>query len=598
LKPFSLLILLLFLFGLNCSAQNFQLQVFGSTASENKIIDSLGYNPKHTNTKSISDEIAVMSGKLLKTGFIENQILENIKENDSSFIAKFHLGERVKSIHIYIGRKILSPSDSYRNLSKGEGDETLKKYSVSNSVLLKELIGLDAKTDTLVLPYSETETFMNQTLQKLEQKGFSLAKLKLVHIQKHQNNLYAELQLESDQQRQLNEIVINYSDNNKKNYFPEGHLKQINRKYRNRSFNQEIVRKINDDFEKFRFVSQVKYPEILFTKDTTKVYVYLEKRKPNTFDGFIGFSTTENSKLTFNGYLDLTLENTLHIGEQFTLYWKSDGNKQKSFKAGIEIPYLFKSPIGLKAQINIFKQDSTYQNTRTAIDLGYFIDYNTRIYLGYQSTESSDIQNINSAMISDYKNSYISSNLEYSKFDSVNPLFLKKTSLSFSTGIGKRATSSLPETAGTDKQFYINLNAMYHFYLNKKNSIFISSQNYYLHSDSYIINELFRFGGINSIRGFAENSLQANLLTSIISEYRYLLSPSLYLHSILDYGYFKDQSGREESNNKGSLLGVGIGIGLQTKNGLLKLAFANGSSKNQEIKFYNTLIHICYNVKF
>jgi len=566
------------------------LQLLGSTASENKIIDSLSYNSKHTNAKSISDEITIISEKLSKIGFIENQLLENIKENDSSYIAKFNLGERIKSIHIYIGRKILTPA-----LSKGEGVETAMDY---NNTLIKDLIGLKKTKDTLVLPYGETEPFLNQTLQKLERKGFSLAKLKLVNIQKHENTLYAELQFETDQQRQLNEIVIKYNDGNKKNNFPEGHLAQINRKYRNSTFNQEIVRKINDDFEKFRFVSQVKYPEILFTKDTTKVYVYLEKRKSNTFDGFIGFSTTENSKLTFNGYLDLTLENTLHIGEQFSLYWKSDGNKQKSFKAGIEIPYLFKSPIGLKAQINIFKQDSTYQNTKTAIDLGYFIDYNTRIYLGYQSTESSDIQNTNNTMISDYKNAYITSNLEYSKFDSVNPIFLKKTTISFTAGIGKRTTGSLPETVGSDKQFYINLNAMYHFYLNKKNSINISSQNFYLHSDSYIINELYRFGGINSIRGFAENSLQANFSTTIISEYRYLLSPSLYLHSIIDYGYFRDHSSKEKNNYRGDLLGVGLGFGLQTKNGLLKVAFANGSSKNKEVKFYNTIIHICYNVKF
>jgi hemolysin activation/secretion protein len=115
-----------------------------------------------------------------------------------------------------------------------------------------------------------------------------------------------------------------------------------------------------------------------------------------------------------------------------------------------------------------------------------------------------------------------------------------------------------------------------------------------LKSDTYIINELYRFGGINSIRGFAENSLQANFMTAIITEYRYIISPDLYLHSIIDYGYYQDDS----TNSKGNLLGFGLGLGVQTKNGLLKLAIANGSAKNQQIKFYNTIITICYNVKF
>lgn len=556
----------LFTFGLNCSGQNFQLQLIGSTDSENKVLDSLNYNSKHKNIKSISDEINLTSEKLSKMGFIENRALLNTQENDSSYVTKFSLGKRINSIHIYIGR---NPA-------------------------IVDLISLDKTNDSIVLPYGEIESFLNQTLQKLEQKGFALAKLKLANIQKKKNSLYAELQFESGQQRQLNAIVIKFSESNKKNSFPEGHLKQLNRKYRNNPFNQDLVRKIHDDFKKFRFVNQIKYPEILLTKDTTKVYLYLEKSKSNTFDGFIGFTNNENNKLAFNGYLDLILENALKAGEQLSLNWKSDGNNQKTFKAGIDLPYLFKSPIGIKAQIYIFKQDSIFQNTKTAIDLGYFVNYNTRIYLGHQSTESSDIQNSNNNTISDYHNSFLTSNLEYTKFDSENTTFPKKTNLSITMGIGKRTTNGLIETLGANKQSYINIDANHNIYLNQKNCININYQNYFLKSDAYIVNELYRFGGMNSIRGFAENSLQANFMTAIISEYRYILSRGLFIHSILDYCYYQDKI----SNNKGNLLGLGLGMGLHTKNGLLKISFANGNTKTQKIKFSGTIVNLCYNVVF
>jgi hypothetical protein len=551
---------------MNCFSQNFQLKIIGHSATEDKVIDSLKYNSIHANAKAIVDEVNSMSERLSKIGYIENQVLENTKENDSSYVAKFSLGERIKFIHIYIGR----------------------------NHEINDIVSLDKKKDTLILPYSEIESFLNTTLQKLEQNGFALAKLKLINIQKKNNSLFAELQFESGQQRQLNAIVVKFNERNKKNSFPEGHLKQINRKYHNSTFNQDVVRKIHDDFDKFRFVNQIKNPEILFTQDTTKVYVYLEKRKSNTFDGYVGFANNEKSKLVFNGYLDLALENTLKVGEQFSLYWKSDGNNQKTFKASIDLPYIFKSPIGLKAQIYIFKQDSIYQNTKTSIDLGYFVDYNTRIYLGYQSTESSDIQNTNSSSISDYKNSFFTANLEYSKFDFVNSTFPKKTTLSITMGLGKRTTADLVETAGTSKQTYITINAMHNFYLNPKNCFNINYQNYFLKSDTYIINELYRFGGIKSIRGFAENSLQANFMTALITEYRFIVSPDLYLHSILDYGYYKDTT----SNNNGTLLGFGLGMGLRTKNGLLKLAFTNGSNEGQKIKFLNTIVTISYNIEF
>jgi hypothetical protein len=565
LKP-TLLLLLLFIIGWNGSAQDFQLRIIGNTGSESQTIDSLNYNSKHKNIKSLTDEIQTMSEKLSKMGYIENQIIENTRVKDSSFNAKFSLGKRIKAIRIYIGR---------------------------NSTVF-DSIALDKTKDSIILPYEKTELFLNQTLVRLEEKGFALAKLKLINFRKKKNSLYADLQFESGKQRQLNSIVVKFADSNKKNNFPEGHLKQMNRKYRNNPFNQDIVRKIHEDFEKFRFTSQIKYPEILFTKDTTKVYVYLEKRKSNTFDGFIGFANNKDNKVVFNGYLDLILENALKAGEQFSINWKSDGNNQKTFKASIDLPYVFKSPVGLKAQIYIFKQDSLFQNTKIALDLGYLMDYNTRIYLGYQSTESNDIQNTNNNTISDYQNSFLTSNLEYTKLDYTNTTFPKKTKLSITLGIGKRTTNGLIETLGTNKQNYININAMHNLYLNKKNGININYQNYFLKSKTYITNELYRFGGMNSIRGFAENSLQASFMAALITEYRYIISQEIYIHSIMDYGYYEDKS----TNYKENLLGFGFGTGIKTKNGLLKLTFANAKTANQTVKFYNTIVSLSYNIEF
>ena len=381
----------------------------------------------------------------------------------------------------------------------------------------------------------------------------------------------------------------------KKEELPKGHLKQINKKYKNQIFNKSTIQEIHTDFEKFRFVSQIKYPEILLLKDSTKVYVYLEKRKSNNFDGYIGFNTNKDNKVIFNGYLDLTLENTLKAGEQFSLYWKSDGNDQKTFKTNLDIPYIFNSNIGVKAQINIFKQDSTFQNTKTAIDLGYLLNYSTRIYLGYQSTESSDIQNTNNSSIQDYQNSFFTLNLTYSKYDYEIPLFPDKSKIAITTAFGKRTNNTflIPES---NNQYYIDINASHTIEINKKNYFNIQTQNFYLKSNNYLINELFRFGGTNSIRGFGENILQAKYMSAIMTEYRYVASPNLYLHSIFDYSIYKDPSSTDEKND--NLAAIGLGIGLQTKNGLLKISFANGIDKKQQSEINNTIISVKFNVTF
>jgi hypothetical protein len=319
------------------------------------------------------------------------------------------------------------------------------------------------------------------------------------------------------------------------------------------------------------------------------VYVYLEKVKSSTFDGFIGFSNDEKKKLTINGYLDLTLNNLLNSGETFSLYWKSDGNDQKTFNASVELPYVFKSPFGLKAQLNIFKQDSTFQNTKTALDLGYFFNYNTRLYLGYQSTESSDIQNLNTASISDFNNSFVTTQFEFVDFKPDEFLFPEKTRIDFKIGVGSRKSKF-----STNHQAFFNFNAKHTVFFNEKNNFSIKTQNFYLNSDIYIVNELYRFGGINSIHGFNENSLQANLFTSLLTEYRYKIAPTLYVHSIIDYGYYQDKT----SDSKGNLLGLGFGFGLVTKNGLFNIAYANGSTKDQNIKGSNSIVHISFKTQF
>ena len=561
-------IIIFFLICISGYAQNFNLKIYGTNKTENGIIDSLNYIKKHSNTKSVIDESNNTIEKLYKKGYLDIKSLENQKENDSTYRYKFSLGNKIKYTYIYIGR-----NNSFFNPS-------------------------EIKNDTLIIPYEETENYINQKIIDAEKQGFALSKIKLGNIRRNNMIIYADLNFNSEKKRNLNSIIINYTNDNRKDYFPKGHLKQLNKKYINKTFNQKKIKELYEDINNFGFVNQTKYPEILFTKDSTKVYIYIEKRKANTFDGYIGFSNDENKKLNLNGYLDITLQNTIKAGEQFSLYWKSDGNQQRTFNTKLEIPYIFKSPIGIKAQLNIFKQDSTFQNTKTAIDLGYLINYNSKLYLGYQSTESSDIQNTNNTTISDFKNSFLTSTFDYTKTDAVNYLLPKKANINFILGFGKRNTNNQPETVASSNQFYTNLNLSYNFELNEKNFININSQNFYLTSKNYIVNELFRFGGINSIRGFLENSLQANLFSSILTEYRYVVSKNLYINSILDYGIYQDLTRKENKPKIDKLTGIGAGTSIQTNNGILKINLTNSFINSQNLKLYNSIINICYNVKF
>lgn len=535
-------------------AQDFYLKITSSSEKEQKTIDSLSYKTIHINPKTVVDEVNLFTEKLSKNGYLSSKVIQERKANDSTFVFEFSLGQKIDFIQI----------------------NTQKASFLRENKLVEK--------DTITIAFSETESFMNQLLHQLEVRGFSTSGVKLTNFSTDKNILKADLTENITAARHLDDIVVLGYE-----LFPKGHKKQLKKRYRKKVFNKQILSELYDDVQKFVFVNQIKAPEILFTKDSTKVFLYLEKSKANNFDGFVGFSTDENDKMVFMGYADLVLNNLLNSGEQFKLYWKSDGQEQQTFDFMTELPYLFETPFALRGNLNIFKQDSTFQNTRTNIELGYYFNYNTRAYLGYSSMESNDIQNTNSLSLNDFENKFYTLSLEYFYPNRTDFLFPEKIRANIKSGIGNRVSNF-----DNNQQFFVSTEAFNNFYLNQKNIIHLKFQGYYLESDSYIISELYRFGGINSIRGFTENSLQANLFSGIMAEYRYVLAPTLYVHSITDFGYFQDQA--SGFNNR--LLGLGFGLGLYTNGGLFNLVYANGSTDGQEIKLSNSIVHISFKASF
>lgn len=535
-------------------AQNFYLELSSVSEQERQTIDSLSYQKTHPNPKSVTDQVTIFSERLTKIGYLQNRAFSPEKTNDSTFTVLFSLGSKINKVQISTAR-------------------------VSH---LKEM-GI-VESDSIAIAFSEIEGFMNGIMQKLEMRGYSMSKIKLDNFWFDKNTLNADLVEQISIQRQLDDIVVMGYEK-----FPEGHKRQLKRMYKNRIFNQETLTELHQDIQKMAFVNQVKSPEILFTQDSTRVFVYLEKARANNFDGYVGFTTDENDKVIFTGYLDLLLRNALNTGEQFKLYWKSDGNDQQTFDFSGELPYVFNSPVALRGNLNIFKQDSTFQTTTTNLDLGYYFKYNTRAYLGYNSRSSNDIQGINSSNLNDIESKFFTTTFEYFELNREDFLFPEKRNFILKGGIGNRESSF-----GDNRQFFAHLKGFTNFYMNEKNIIHLKIDGYYLSSDSYVINELYRFGGINSIRGFNENSLQANFFSGLMLEYRYTLAPTMYVHSITDFGYFQDKATDINQN----LLGLGFGFGLFTNNGLFNIVYANGSADGQEIKFSNSIIHLSFKASF
>ncbi len=387
-------------------AQEFTLVIKGENEFENRKIDSISYSKKHSSVAQILKSQKKFEEKLVLNGFYAFRLLEQQKTNDSTFAFRYSLGNPIKKI-ILTTQKVTPEAKAELNITH----------------------------DTITLHPSEIENWLNQKSQILEAKGYPLAKLQLSNHKITNQTLTASLIVSIDIKRKVNDFVILGYEK-----FPANIRKNWLKKYKKQDFNSESLKAIQNDIENFSFVTAIKPPEILFTPDSTAIYLYLQKTKPSKFDGFIGFATDNTTdKLVFNGYLDLNLVNVLNSGENFTLYWRNDGNSQTSFNLSTEIPYLFKSPLGTKANLKIFKQDSVFQNTQFNADLGYLIDYRKNIYIGYQSTVSSDIQNKNTVSLNNFNSRFLTLSLDFSKPTKTTLLTSNRYGLNTRLGVGNRA---------------------------------------------------------------------------------------------------------------------------------------------------------------
>jgi hemolysin activation/secretion protein len=108
-------------------------------------------------------------------------------------------------------------------------------------------------------------------------------------------------------------------------------------------------------------------------------------------------------------------------------------------------------------------------------------------------------------------------------------------------------------------------------------------------TERLLTNELFQVGGINTLRGFDEESIFASQYLIASIEYRYLIGPASYLFTFLDGANIQTRSMDTQFN--GNFFGMGMGLSFETKSGLFKLAYAVGKQPTSSLNFRESKIH-------
>ncbi|MFT7118796.1 MAG: outer membrane protein assembly factor BamA [Flavobacteriales bacterium] len=529
--------------------QNNQLQI-AFKKTELSPADSLVQLPlKEKNSNQQTDSIRTA---LLKRGYLNLLINKRQKINDS-----------LQQIDIVLNRKYSHVQfKEYTNL----GLETLKVISLSRK--------------RNFIPINEIENYLYDLNNSIQQEGFPFTKTQLSHFKfNNSDTIEAALTVSQRKKRFLNRITIKGYDK-----FPTNTLQNLTK--RRNTYNDKTIGRLEKSLENMPFVKKTKDTEVLFKQDSTNVFIYLEKIKTNSADGLIGFNNSNNGKLELNGYVHLKLQNNMDRAETFLLEYRNDNGDQTKFTTSIDLPYLWNTPLGISSMLEIQRRDSTYQRTSVKAGLFYKPNWNSTIGINYMNSTSTATGQDPS--LEDFSKNGIELITEIKKQTSD---LLMPENLWLTTRIGFKERN-IENNYENQLNFHATFLKLWHLGYRSKFLGRLSST--YLNSNNIQFNELYQFGGLGSIRGFNQNSIDSSFYTTLATEYRYRLNDQIYLHSILDIGVFENFN----SKKLDKLYGFGGGIAILTQAGVLNLSIANGRFEDAKVDLSSTVAHINLKINF
>lgn len=443
---------------------------------------------------------------------------------------------------------------------------------------------------------SSKEALSTQTLNKitehylsfLENNGYPFASLKFDNYQIRSNTLIGDLNINKGPYISFDSITIKGF-----NEFPEEILKYDLGYFKGRPYSEVFLKNLEARIQQVEYLSFSRPPAIAFFKNKATLFLYVNDQKSNQIDGIIGLNTEANGQSTFNGDFKLRLLNQFKNGEEIYLRWRRPDESVQELNFAFDIPYLFHSPFLLNAGIDIFRQDSTFVNTETQTYLKYLISRGSFIAGGFNylsSTLISDDANFNTNAYGSFKSYKYSLGAEINR---TNRLLIPTSGYQFIA----YATSGNRNTSDQKMEQYAWRLELDHFWNFLKNMVLYSSlSTKALFGDNLFENELYRIGGLKSLRGFNEQSIFSSAYGIGSLEYRYMIGEFDYLTLFSDLAYTEKKTA--SANSYDWLTGLGTGINFRTNSGIFSLFLAVGKSQATNFDLRATKVHFGYVNRF
>ena len=441
------------------------------------------------------------------------------------------------------------------------------------------------RKETQAMSPTQYLRFMNQVLNFHLEHGFPFCRVYLKHVETRTDVIEAELVVDRGPYYVWTEIHL-------KNELPvsTNTLQSIIGIRINDEYNEALFNAIGQRVIQTGIFALKKKCEVLFTNKGAELFVYLERVKASSAQGIVGFQPNPLTNApTFTGDMQLKLINSVKHNESFQFAWKSIQPRTQAIQSSLIVPYLFKSPFGITGDFQLYKRDSSFLDVKSSLGIQFQFQKGWKLRANYYFVNSSVISETNAnplfSKLANLKTNSYGLVLFQRKLDYIpNPR--KGFSVFIEGQLGERkmeqSTESIWKSQATIS-YFLPLAGRMTFLTH------LEVETY--HAPSIYQNELYRFGGTNSLRGFNEESIFATTKAVLTFEYRFLLDRNSAVFAFFNQGFYENTS---VNYVKDQPYGFGFGISAGTNLGIFRLAYALGSEFNNPIQLNSGKIHIGY----
>jgi outer membrane protein assembly factor BamA len=445
--------------------------------------------------------------------------------------------------------------------------------------------------DILHLKPSELKQVLNKVLNYYLNNGFPFAEVGFQKMEINNNLLTCELKITSGKPYKWTAINL------------KGNLEISNRSLQsitgviiNEPYSEEVLSLVDKRLDQTIYFKKSKASELLFTEEGVELFIYLESQKISSIQGAVGLQPNPlTQRVGLTGDIQVKLLNAFNKGENLDLNWRSIQPQTQALNLKFVFPYLFQTPFGIDARFNLFKRDSSFLDLKSNLGIQYQLANGSILKTFYQFASSDLLYGASNSILT--KLSKVRSNsygLSFSmrKLDYIpNPM--KGNTLLIEAAVGTRKT--MLDSVKNSLTGRFNLQYQRYFQLFSRNVLKIAANFETIYAPEIFQNELYRFGGINSFRGFNEEELFASTKLITTLEYRFIVDRNSNAFLFYDQAIYENTALKYVKDYPFS---VGAGFSFGTKLGIFSISYGLGRQLSNNLDLRSGKIHFGYTAYF